>query len=61
MKAKERPIPAPIKQDSPADRAQHEAWEAGELRHLEYVETLDPRQREMLAPWAFSDESRINT
>ena len=52
MKGKERPVPVPVKEASPGDRAQREAWESGELRHLEYVATLHPRERERLAPWA---------
>ena len=45
----EAPLPP---SETPADRAMAQAREAGELRHLEFVATLDPRERERLAPWA---------
>lgn len=50
----------PFNLDAPADRAMAQAREAGELRHLEYVATLDPRERAVLAPWTVNDEPRIN-
>jgi hypothetical protein len=49
MKTKERAIPA-TKDDAPADRAAFQALEAGELRRLEYVASLHPREREALDP-----------
>ena len=45
----ETPAPTP---EARADQAMREALEAGERRHLEYVATLDPREREQLAPWS---------
>lgn len=48
--------PQPIRLDTPADRAMADAREAGELRHLEYVATLDPRERAVLAPWTMVDK-----
>jgi hypothetical protein len=46
------PKEKPLKAESPADAKKREAIMEGERRHLEYVATLDPRERANLAPWS---------